>query len=140
MWRITVFLIILIHIIYVPAVASDAILGTVVSVDRENGEMTVRLSGSSDSSNEISAQEDNPVPEIITVSFASDQLCENINKGKLIRLWGNFESGSQNTFKATHIRSGNRRGGYDPTGVRTRLGKKTGSGGGPHGGKGRTGK
>lgn len=140
MWRITILLIILIHFLSVPAAASDAILGTVVSVDRENGEMTVRLSGASDSSDEISDQGDDFVPEIVTVSFTPDQLCENIKEGKLIRLWGNFESGSQNTFKATHIRSGNRRGGYDPTGVRTRLGKKRGTGGGNHGGKGRTGK
>ncbi len=131
---------ILIPILSVPAAASDAILGTVVSLDRENGKMTVRLSGSTDSSDAISGQGDNLVPGVVTVYFVPDQLCENIKEGKLLRLWGNFEADSLNTFKATHIRSGNRRGGYDPTGVRTRLGKKRGMGSRRHGGKGYSGK
>ena len=137
MWRITILLIIMIHFLSAPAAASDAILGTIVSLDRENGQMTVRLSESSD---EIFGQGDNPVPEMVTVSFAPDQLCENMKEGKLLRLWGNFESDAPNSFKATHIRSGNRRGGYDPTGVRTRLGKKERMGGRTHGGKGNSGK
>ena len=140
MWRITIFLILLIQIISIPAEASDVILGNVVSVDRENGEMTVRLSESSDSSKEISGQEDKLSPKIIKVYFTPDQFRENIREGKLIRLWGNFESDSQNTFKATHIGSGSQRDGNDPTGVRRRLGKKKGMGGRRHGGKGRTGK
>ena len=141
MWRIPILLIFLIHLFSVPAVAADAILGTVVSLDRENGEMTVRLSGSTDSSDEISGQGDNFVPEMVTVFFAPDQLCENIHEGKLLRLWGDFESESPNAFNATHIRSGNSRGGYDPTGVRTRLGKRDGMGGGrQHSGKGHSGK
>lgn len=140
MWRITILLIMMIPFLSAPAAASDAILGTIVSLDRENGQMTVRLSESSDLSDEISGQGDNLVPEMVTVSIAPDQLCENMKEGKLVRLWGNFESDVQNLFKATHIRSGNRRGGYDPTGVRTRLGKREGMGGRPHGGKGNSGK
>ncbi len=123
-----------------PAAASDAILGTIISLDRENGQMTVRLSASSDLSDEISGQGDILVPEMVTVSIAPDQLCENMKEGKLVRLWGNFESESPNLFNATHIRSGNSRSGYDPTGVRTRLGRKKGMGGRQHGGKGNSGK
>ncbi len=126
MWRITVLLIMIIHCLSAPAIASDAILGIIVSLDRENGQMTVRLSRPFDSSDEIFGQGDNHVPEIVTVSIAPDQLCENMKEGKLVRLWGDFESDDPNLFKATHIRSGNRRGGYDPTGVRTRLGKRRG--------------
>jgi hypothetical protein len=137
MWRITILLIIMMHFLSAPAAASDAILGTIVSIDRENGQITVRLNESSD---EISGQGDIIVPEIVTVSIAPDQLNENMKEGKLVRLWGNFESGTPNLFKATHIRSGNSRGGNDPTGVRTRLGRKEGMGGRQHGGKGNSGK
>lgn len=70
--------------------------------------------------------------EIVKVYFTSDQLREGIREGKLVRLWGNFESDFQNTFKATHIGRAAKRGGYDATGVRGRLGKKKGMGGRRH--------
>ena len=100
--------------------------------------MTVRLSRASD---EISGQGGDPLsPEVVKVYFTPDQLRDSIKEGKLLRLWGSFESESQDIFKATHIGSGNRRGGNDPTGVRGRLGKKRGMGGKRQGGKGSHGK
>ncbi len=130
------FLIILIHLVTIPAAAADAILGTVVSLDREKGEMTVRLS---DTFNSIDEPEVNTEPEIVTVNFNADQLEKSIKVGRLVRLWGSFGSGAQNVFQATVIERSDRQNRFDPTGVRGRLGKRRGMGSGHHGGKGRGG-
>lgn len=125
---ITILLIILLHTISGPVEAFDAILGTVVSVDREKGEMIVHLKESPDSLQENSEQGEAFVSDLI-VHFMPDRLCKGIKNGELVRLWGSFEYGSINTFKAAHIRRGGRRR-CDPTGVRSRLGKCLGKGGG----------
>ena len=136
MRRILFFLIILIFLVTIPAAAADVVLGTVVSLDRDTGKMTVRLSGGFNADN---APEDNTGPEIINVKFTAGQLGKSIKEGQLIRLWGRFDSGAPNVFQATEIETSGRQNRLDPTGVRGRLGKRRGMGGGHHGGKGRGG-
>lgn len=136
MRRILFFLIILIFLVIIPAAAADVILGTVVSLDRDTGKMTVRLSGGFNGDN---APGDNAGTEIIAVKFTAGQLEKSIKEGQLIRLWGRFDSGAQNVFQATEIERSDRQNRFDPTGVRGRLGKRRGMGGGHHGGKGRGG-
>lgn len=140
MRRITILLIILLHSIGGPAEAFDTVLGTVVSVDREKGEMIVRLTRSPALLQKKSEQ-GQAFASDVTVHFTRDSLCKGIKNGELVRLWGSFESGSTNTFTAAHIRRGSRRSRDDPTGVRSRLGKFRGKGGGrQHGGGGRKGR
>lgn len=119
---ITFFLIILVNIITVSAWAKNVLLGTVVSIDRGKGEMIVRLNDPRYFFSEGSRQEEETAPETITVYFLPDRLPENIKKGKLVRLWGSIEPNVYLKFKATYIRNVSRKVGYDPTGVRSRIG------------------
>lgn len=116
-------MIILVNIITVSAWAKNVLLGTVVSIDRGKGEMIVRLNDSTSFFSEGSGQEEETAPETITVYFSPDRLPEDIKKGKLVRLWGSIEPNVYLKFKATYIRNVSRKVGYDPTGVRSRIGR-----------------
>ena len=117
-------MIVLVNINVSSAWAKNVLLGTVVSIDREKGEMIVRLNGSPSFFSDGSDQEEETVPETITVYFSPDRLPGDIRDGKMVRLWGNIESNIYFKFKATYIRNVSRRLGHDPTGVRSRIGGK----------------
>lgn len=116
-------MIILVNIITVSAWAKNVLLGTVVSINREKGEMIVRLNNPRYFFSDGSDQEEETAPETITVYFSPDRLSEDIRDGKLVRLWGSIESNVYFKFKATYIRNVSRGEGHDPTGVRSRIGR-----------------
>ncbi len=136
----------LIIMVFIPLVtwqtsshAMDAMLGTVISIDFEKGEMYV-------STNDF---------EKILVLFTPDQIFSSILPGKKIRFWGEFQPGDLQAndlqaddlqaddlqaddlqkFNATYIRGSQSKHKHDSTGVRSRLNKGTRRGAGRGNGK-----
>ena len=95
-----------------PAMAADVIMGTVQSIDRDRGELALKVMDSSaDDLEEVIVKAD---PEELS----------SISVGKVIRVWGNYESGMTGTFQAESITGRSLHGRkHDPTGVRSRLGR-----------------
>ncbi len=117
MRRIPVILIIFFYLACIPCFAMEALLVSIVSVDRVNGKMTVQVSGWSGSDNKDGSSEQ------ITVLFSPEQLPASVKTGSTMRLWGNYLHGETREFQAQTIR-GHHEHGNDPTGVRSRLGKR----------------
>lgn len=93
-----------------PGHAMDAMLGTVLSIAPEKGEIYVSTKNS----------------EKVLVSFAPDQMPYSIQPGEKIRFWGNFQTddfqtGDFKQFNATYIQKSRLKHKYDHTGVRSRL-------------------
>ncbi|MBF0102978.1 MAG: hypothetical protein HQK77_18940 [Desulfobacterales bacterium] len=114
--------------------AMDAIIGRVVSLDYNNGTMTIEplkrfvVSENISQPNDINATP-NEIPLVdsktISVRYSSDQLPRCVVQGQTIRLWGNFIK--DDTFQALWIRGFRGAGHNDPTGVRLRFIKGKGS-------------
>jgi hypothetical protein len=104
------------------AMATEALWGRVVSVDRQKGIMVLATS------------EETPP---ITVRFSPEALPRSAREGTPMRVWGEFDPKEANLFHATAIRGGGWWGGSDPTGVRQRIGGGGWGRGGGFGGRGR---
>ncbi|OQX20361.1 MAG: hypothetical protein BWK80_35815 [Desulfobacteraceae bacterium IS3] len=130
-------LIIFFNIAVKPAGAADVLLGTVASVDRESGEIVLKLE-------ELPDKTTSPAEaQKITVKISPDRMPEYIVIGKTLRVWGEYINGGSLIFQAENIRGCcfGRGMNADPTGVRSRLGRGRGmgrgmGGGGMNGGRG----
>ncbi len=113
------------YLAVIPGLAEEFLMGTVTSLDREKGKMTIQLGS-------IDIKDSNPetdTPDKITVLFDSKNLPGCVEKGKTIRVWGDYVKGETKTLQARTIRGAGFRGPEnDPTGVRCRLGKGRGRG------------
>jgi hypothetical protein len=106
MGKYSAILIILFYVVTSAAqvMAMDVIRGTVVSVDREKGQLVIRsLSRNNSTPPEKRNSTD---PDEITVKVAPDQLPGYVVSGKKIRMWGSFEEGENRRFRAEHVRGG----------------------------------
>jgi|GEM_PF-6224805 len=114
------------------AASAELIWGTVVSLDREKGEMHLRMKGASAKSafHERKA-------ERVRVRFFPEELPGDIRPGAAVNVWGRCLKTDPPVFGATTVKR-QQRGYGDPTGVRSRLGHGgNGHGGGRgHGGEG----
>ncbi|MCP4107410.1 MAG: hypothetical protein GY749_18005 [Desulfobacteraceae bacterium] len=121
-------LFILIFISYlaaIPCMAEEFLMGTVTSLDKENGKMTIQP----DTADVKNAKSETNTPDKITVMFESENLPGCVEKGKIIRVWGDYVKEKTKTLKAKTIKGAGFRGHEnDPTGVRCRLGKGRGKG------------
>ncbi|MEZ4524751.1 MAG: hypothetical protein R2941_02375 [Desulfobacterales bacterium] len=98
--------------------AEEALLGTVEAIDRDKGELILRVTDSSaDRGHKISVFLD---PENMPCC---------IGIGKTVRVWGSYAKGNSSTFQAVTVRGNSFQGnGHDPTGVRCRIGRGRGHG------------
>lgn len=107
------------------AEASEVLLGVVVSINRDQGRITLKVIDASGSGQGRSA------PESLVIAVAPEKIPGSISPGDTIRVWGEYSSGGGATFQADSIRKrGSGNNGTDPTGVRSRLGKGGGQGSG----------
>ncbi len=113
--------------------AEEPFLCRVLSVDRENGKLSVLLMG-----DEGDAGDALDGGKTVVATIAKEQLPKNLQPGHVVRIWGTMTSGT-GVITATSLQgSGTRRYKKDPTGVRRRIGKsRTQFGGGGGGAKGR---
>jgi hypothetical protein len=99
--------------------ASEVVLGVVNAVDREKGLVTLKVIDSSGDDG------GSPQPESLSVTVNPDQIPDCVVPGNTIRIWGEYIGDEDNkSFRAASIRGGgvnSRR--YDPTGVRSRMGR-----------------
>ncbi len=111
-----------------PAAGTDVFIGKVCSVEREGGNVLVRVS--------VDTENNSGESKEILVQIAPDHLPENISVGRVIRIWGEYVmQGDTGMFRASHIRSGGFGGmRNDPTGVRSRIGRGRPGGGMMRGG------
>lgn len=111
--------------------ADELLMGEVVSVDRENSQVILRVTGGQDSRNNDAAAAD------VRINVKDGQIPGGVRKGRTIRIWAKGTGGK--TFSTDYISSGCR---CDMTGVRGRLRKAgqgmhgRGSPGRGHGGRG----
>jgi hypothetical protein len=107
----------------------------VVAVDREKGELSLRMAGATAGS----AFHQRHL-EGVMVRFFPEELPDNIRPGATINVWGRRLQEDPPVFGATTIKR-EQRGYGDPTGVRSRLGRGGNGGGrgGPGGGHGGSG-
>lgn len=119
-----------------PAKAMEVFLGTVETIDREEGRMTLRMiGGSGETSGDASAGEEGDAQGPVTVEIAPERLPRHLQPGDTIRIWGDYMGRDAAVIRADTVRSGMRGGRRgDPTGVRGRLGR--GRPGGRMGGRG----
>lgn len=101
--------------------AMETLLGRIVSMDRQEGTMSLSLFG-----------EDPP----LTVHFSREELPEFFKEGQMVRVWGAFDAMKNGFFQATSIQTCRSGQGNDPTGVRERIGKGRSGHGGGFGGRG----
>ena len=111
------------------ASAMEALWGRVMSVDRQARQMVVRarpMAAGHVGDDKGGAVE--PGREL-TVRFANTELPQCVAEGTVVRLWGAYTNTNPVVFEARYIRgAGQRFWGYDPTGVRQRLGMGRGKG------------
>lgn len=131
--------------------AEEVLTGRVVSLDRENGKIALRLMDGqeqlSDMTGKILSQmfpdllTRESLPLEITVMIAKERLPFRLRSGEVVRVWGDFEkeTGRFTARKLYHM--GARGFSSDPTGVRRRLcrgcGRHRGMRGGSRGHGGR---
>jgi hypothetical protein len=109
------------------AEASDVLLGVVVSVDRGQGRITLKVI---DSSGPGEGQS-------LVIAASPEKIPGSLSPGDTIRVWGDYASNGGAAFRADAIRKGGSGdSGTDPTGVRSRLGKGGQGSGQGTGGKG----
>ncbi len=104
-----------------PAMALDAIMGRLISIDHQAGTLLLKPLG-----------KDEP----ITVHFSPEQLPEFIKEGTIVRVWGSYDGQMAESFQATSIQRSLQGAEHDPTGVRRRIGRGGMGRGGGHGGRG----
>ncbi len=110
----------------VTALAEDAVLGTVESLDLDKGEIILKVTESSSDTGQEKGQ--------ITVHFDPENAPCCLSIGKTVRVWGSYAKGSSVIFQAVAVRGNSSQGhGHDPTGVRSRLGRGKGQGRGGSG-------
>lgn len=112
------------------AVAMEAILGIVESVRSETGEVVLRVVAPGGAAG---------TGDLVVLRFGEDlaEDAETLGPGDTVRVWGNFASGGPSVFDVHAFRGGPPgRSGGDPTGVRSRLGRRpfSGRGSGSRGG------
>ena len=117
-----VFLIVMTHIFVCQAFSSEVILGTVDTIDDDKGELQLKIMDSS-----IAKLEDK---KVIRVKIMGRNPGLNLKTGDVVRVWGYHDDQSLGVFKA-HSITGQacNRPNRDPTGVRSRLGRRSGMGG-----------
>jgi hypothetical protein len=112
------------------APSAETLLGKVIAIDMERGEMTIQL---------IHPPNGDADAEPIIVTFPAGDLPAGIETGSIIRVWGGYMDGHRIKFQCSSIRMGGPGPGNDPTGVRSRIGRSCdgrGSSGMPRGGPG----
>lgn len=92
--------------------SAEILLGTVVSVDREQQQIVLQVEAENDRQREITVQATGALPAC-TVA------------GTTMRVWGAFESEKKIFFTATDFRGPGGWSGHDPTGVHSRLHRYT---------------
>jgi hypothetical protein len=118
-------------------------VGAVVSVDREKGEVEVRPLPGFDKSEDTQG-------DTIKIKVSPDLLQGYVRDGARVRIWGDFSPGAQSDFSITPLRGGPHPQASgpdspppppDPTGVRSRIshGLRRPGGSGPSGGPPRPG-
>jgi len=107
--------------------ADELIMGEVVSVDRENSEVVLRITGGQGSGVSDAAAAD------VRINVKDGQIPGGVRQGRIIRIWAKPETVGGKIFSADHISPGCR---CDMTGVRGRL-RKAGQGMHGRGGQGR---
>ncbi len=118
-----------------PAQAMEILMGTVHSVDREQG---IIVLGKPENSGFCTACSDMDDQAEMTVNIRPEDIPDDVAPGQMLRVWGEYNG---QIFEAESVRGrccGMGRG-NDPTGVRSRLGRGRGGGGmgmgnGHHGG------
>ena len=105
------------------AEASEVLLGVVVTVNRDRGNITLKLIDTSGSGKDLSS------PESLLITVDPDKIPNNLASGDAVQVWGEYAGGGgMSSFRASSIRKrGSGSSGSDPTGVRSRLGQ-SGSG------------
>jgi hypothetical protein len=101
---------ILLLILCSPIRAEDVILGTLISVDEQNGKLLIRHLGGDDKNTED-----------ITVIMDKDFRLDQVEIGSVVRVWGSYLDAKTTLFRCTKISSERFRSQDDPTGVRFRL-------------------
>ena len=97
-----------------PAVAMDIILVTVRSVDSKSGKLVLQIIAPTKHHKKKIIVHTNPV-----------QLPKYVAAGKVLRVWGIYTPKGITKFRVLHIRPGHFHGcKKDPTGVRSRIGKR----------------
>lgn len=99
--------------------ATDVVLGVVDVVDREKGQVMIKVIDSGgDGDGKLQ-------PESLSVNVNPEQIPDCVVPGNTIRIWGEYVGdGDGLSFRVDSIRgqsTNNRR--HDPTGVRSRLGR-----------------
>ena len=107
-----------------PAWAGNVMVGSVVSVDREKGEVEVLPLG-------IGAEKDMPDGETIKISVPPDRLPSYVVDGARIRIWGDWTPDARSSVAFSPLRGAPPGGAPpapgapppppDPTGVRSRI-------------------
>lgn len=115
----------------VPVTAMEALLGRISSVNPDKGEILLDIKN---------FQKENGVENkrknTIKITFKKKDLPEEIYKGALIKVWGDFHNGeSSGFFAAKKIVPVGEIGRHDPTGVRHRLRRGRQMGGKGFGGR-----
>lgn len=115
------------------ASAMEAILGTVETAPSPDGETVIRVLAPSGGAK---------AGDLIVLRFGDAEGAEPgaglLLPGRTVRVWGDFLSGAPAAFEVQAIRGGSPgRSGGDPTGVRSRLGRRPFSGRRSGGGGGR---
>lgn len=109
--------------------AEEYLMGTVISVDRPNGEIVVQPIEYISADERVYPPESDMPP--VTVRFTNSQgkslhiwnrRMNRLSPGRHIRMRGELDSQAL-VFFAKDLRGCGRRGGHDPTGVRGRLGR-----------------
>ncbi len=89
--------------------SAESLMGTVLSVDREKGQIVLQVETENDQQREITLQAAGALPACVLV-------------GSQVRAWGNFAPGEKGKFSATDLRGPGRH--PDATGVLARLHSK----------------
>jgi len=95
----------------------DALLGEVISIDRENRQMVVAIDKNGNSSKNAAASDTKQV----SVHYGSQSLPAFVRPGAMVRLWGEYTANDPVVFNSESICRGARGRENDPTGVRSRL-------------------
>lgn len=93
--------------------ASEVLLGVVVALDQNRGQITLRVIDGAVQGGEV-----------ISVITSPEKIPNGLSSGDTVRVWGEIASGETGAFKAESVqRKGAGGNGADPTGVRSRLGQ-----------------
>lgn len=108
------------------AVATDVLLGTVVSTEPESGTLVIRPAGAGKT-----GDKETETAKDITVRVEKNSFPKHLEPGGIIRVWGDFAKDHKLKFDAKRIDTSHfPKHKKDPTGVRSRLirGRRPGRG------------